>query len=129
VRRRPRRRRRGPCPAGPRRAHLPAVTLTWQHFFAGPSDRPTQNNLTAQPVVFYNLPAGWYLRSTASWNFDLASDQYAIRSERASARYGWPGGTTINLFVEPQWTVAHDGAGQPRFQVFAGLTLQFPMGR
>jgi len=31
--------------------------------------------------------------------------------------------------AEPQWTVAHDGDGQPKFQVFAGLNLQFPIGR
>jgi hypothetical protein len=36
---------------------------------------------------------------------------------------------TVNVFAEPQWTVAHDGAGQPKFQVFAGVNLQFPIGR
>jgi hypothetical protein len=40
--------------------------LTWQHSFAGPSNRPTQNHLTFQPFFIYNLPEGWHLRSTAS---------------------------------------------------------------
>ena len=35
--------------------------------------------------------------------------------------------TTINVFAEPQWTVAHHGAGQPKFQLFAGVNLQFPI--
>jgi len=62
--------------------------------------------------------------------FDLARDQDAIPIG-AGIGTVWlaKGGTTINLFVEPQWTVAHEGAGPPRFQVFAGLTLQFPIGR
>jgi hypothetical protein len=40
-----------------------------------------------------------------------------------------PGGASINAFAEPQFTVAHDGAGQPKFQVFMGLNLQFPLAR
>ena len=40
----------------------------------------------------------------------------------------WKAGTTTcNLFAEPQWTVAHDGSGVPKFQVFFGLNLQFPL--
>jgi hypothetical protein len=38
----------------------------------------------------------------------------------------WKAGTTImNLFVEPQWTVAHDGDGYPKVTVFAGLNMTF----
>lgn len=104
--------------------------LTWQHSFAGDDDRPTQNNLTFQPFFIYNLPQGYYLRSTATWIFDLERDHYVIP---LGAGFGkvWilQGGTTINVFAEPQWTVAHDGAGQPRFQVFAGVNFQFPIGK
>jgi hypothetical protein len=38
-------------------------------------------------------------------------------------------GTTINAFAEPQFSVVHGGTGQPHFQVFAGLNLQFPIGK
>jgi hypothetical protein len=47
------------------------VLLTWQQSFAGSNDRTTQNNLAFQPFFIYNLPNGYYLRSTASWSFDL----------------------------------------------------------
>jgi hypothetical protein len=47
------------------------VLLTWQHSFAGSNDRTTQNNLAFQPFFIYSLPNGYYLRSTASWSFDL----------------------------------------------------------
>ena len=32
-----------------------------------------------------------------------------------------------NLFAEPQWTVGHEGVGVPKFQVFMGLNIQFPL--
>jgi hypothetical protein len=104
--------------------------LTWQQSFAGASDRPPQNNLTVQPIVFYNLSEGWYLRSTAIWTFDLARGNYVIPIGTGIGKVlPVGGGTTINLFVEPQWTVAHDGAGQPKFQLFVGLNAQFPEGK
>ncbi|CAN7778952.1 hypothetical protein LJR296_007864 [Cupriavidus necator] len=30
--------------------------VTWQHSFAGDSDRPTQGNLSSQPFIIYSLP-------------------------------------------------------------------------
>jgi hypothetical protein len=102
--------------------------VTWQHSFAGNSDRVTQNNLAAQPVVIYNLADGVYLRSTATWNFDLVHNQYVIPVGAGVGKV-WllSSGTSVNAFAEPQWTVAHDGAGQPQFQVFAGVNFQFPI--
>ena len=38
-----------------------------------------------------------------------------------------PNGNTINLFAEPQFTLAHSGAGQPQFQLFSGVNLQFSL--
>jgi hypothetical protein len=37
-------------------------------------------------------------------------------------------GATLNLFVEPQGTVAHEGV-VPKLQVFMGLNMQFPLRR
>lgn len=38
----------------------------------------------------------------------------------------WKAGTTtMNAFIEPQWTVSHDGDGLPRFAMFAGLNVMF----
>ncbi|HTP70666.1 MAG TPA: hypothetical protein VML58_00500 [Burkholderiaceae bacterium] len=101
--------------------------LTWQHSFAGDGDRPTQNNAQLQPFFIANLPHGVYLRSTAVWQFDFARDTHYIPIG-AGAGYVWKAGsTTLNAFVEPQWTVSHDGANLPQFQVFMGLNLQFPL--
>lgn len=99
--------------------------LQWQASFAGDSDRPDLNTLTAQPFFIYNLPQGWYLRSTGVWTFDLENDKYYIPVGLGIGK-AWKVGTTImNAFVEPQWTVAHDGDGLPKFTVYAGLNLTF----
>ena len=52
--------------------------VTYQHSFAGHNDRPTQNNLQAQPFLMYNLPQAFYLRSTATWNFDMQRGTFYI---------------------------------------------------
>lgn len=104
--------------------------VTWQHSFAGDNDRPTQNNLSVQPFLIYNLAEGWYLRSTATMNFDLQRGKYSVPLGAGAGKVWVLGdGTTVNVFVEPQWTVAHDGDGQAKFQVYAGVNLQFPIGR
>jgi hypothetical protein len=114
----------------PRKSGIAAILVTWQHSFAGDSNRAEQDDLLTQPLVIYNLPNGWYLRSTAGWSFDLEQGQYVIPIGTGAGKV-WllHGGKTVNAFVEPQWTVAHDGQGQPKFQVFAGLNLQFPIGK
>ena len=114
----------------PQRWGLLGSLVTWQTDFAGDDDRPGQNGLTAQPFFIYNLPKGWYLRSTAVLNFDLERGTYVIPLGAGAGKvFVKPSGTTINLFAEPQFTVAHEGAGQPEFQLFSGVNLQFPMGK
>lgn len=104
--------------------------VTWQQSFAGDNDRRTQNNMQAQPFFIWNLPRGWYFRSSATWTWDLQLDTYYIPVGAGLGKvFKGGGGTTYNLFAEPQWTVAHDGDGVPKFQVFFGINLQFPMHR
>jgi hypothetical protein len=104
--------------------------VTWQHSFAGSSNRPTQNNLQAQPFFIYNLPRGWYLRSTATWNWDLHAGTHYIPIGIGTGKV-WrdSAGTTYNFFAEPQFTVAREGVAVPHFQVFFGLNMQFPIKR
>ena len=99
--------------------------VQWQASFAGDDDRGDVNTLTAQPFVIYNLPQGWYLRSTAVWTFNLRNADYYIPVGLGAGK-AWKSGTTImNAFIEPQWTIAHDGDGWPKFTIFAGLNLTF----
>jgi hypothetical protein len=112
----------------PRSFGIAGALVTGQHSIAGDEARPTQNGLSVQPLIIYNLPQGWYLRSTATWNFAFAQDTYVIPLGAGVGKV-WVvrGGTTVNAFVEPQFAIAHGGAAQPKFQIFAGLNLQFPL--
>lgn len=101
--------------------------VTWQQSFAGDDDRRDQNNLQAQPFIIYNLPHGWYARSTATWTWDFEESTYYIPLGFGGGKVWKVGNTTLNTFIEPQWTVAHDGDGTPKFQVFAGFNMQFPL--
>jgi hypothetical protein len=102
--------------------------VTYQHSFAGEGSRPTQNTLQSQPFVIYNLPQGFYLRSTATWNFDLQRGDYYIPLGFGVGKvWKLAGGTTLNVFVEPQWTAVRAGVA-PEWQIFSGLNMQFPLG-
>jgi hypothetical protein len=99
--------------------------IQWQASFAGQENRPNLSTLTAQPFVVFNLPQGWYVRSTATWNFNLKNGDYFIPVGLGAGKVWKSGSTIFNLFAEPQWTVAHEGAGAPKFQLFMGLNMTF----
>jgi len=111
----------------PHKWGLLGALVTWQQSFAGDSDRPKVSTLQVQPVLIYNLPDAWYLRSSATSSFDLRNGNYYIPIGFGAGKVWKAGTTTCNVFAEPQWTVAHDGSGVPKFQVFFGLNLQFPL--
>lgn len=111
----------------PQKWGLAGGLVTWQHSFAGDSDRATQNNLQAQPFFIYNLPQGWYFRSTATWNWDIKRNTYYMPIGTGLGKVFKAGGVTYNLFAEPQWTAVHsDDVAIPKFQLFFGLNMQFP---
>lgn len=87
---------------------LLGALVTYQHSFAGGDGRLVQNNLQAQPFVIYNLPQGFYLRSTATWNFDLERGAYYIPLGFGAGKiWTLTDGTTVNLFAEPQYRDAY----------------------
>jgi hypothetical protein len=107
------------------KARLIGALVQWQHSFAGQSSRPTVQSLTAQPFGIFNLPGGWYIRSTGIWTFDLQHGNYYLPVGLGGGK-AWKRGSVIyNAFVEPQYSVAHSGAGVPKWQIFAGLNMTF----
>jgi hypothetical protein len=100
--------------------------VTYQTSFAGDSDRESTSVLVAQPNAIFQVGGGWYLRSTGVWNFDLKNGNWSIPFGVGAGKVMKSGTALLNLFVEPQFTVAHHGVGQPAFQLFAGINLQFP---
>lgn len=108
---------------------LLGALLTYQHDVGGDADRSTQNILTFQPFVIYNLPHSFYLRSVGIWYFDWQTGDYYIPVGFGVGKvWKQKNGVVWNLFAEPQWTMAHEGEGVPNYQTFVGLNLQFPLG-
>lgn len=100
--------------------------LTWQASFAGESDRESTSLFATQPFVVWQLGKGTYLRSTGIWAFDLKSGDYSVPIGFGIGQVLKAGGLVYNIFLEPQFTILHSGAGQPEIQLFAGINVQIP---
>lgn len=104
---------------------LLGALVQYQSSFAGDNDRAHVESATFQPFVIHNLEAGWYLRSTATWTFDLKNDTHYIPLGLGAGKV-WKSGTNIlNAFFEPQWTVEHKGDGLAQFTLLAGINVTF----
>ena len=99
--------------------------VTYQHSFADSFGREPTKLLTVQPIAIYNLPQGFYVRSSAIWNFDFENNLGYIPVGLGLGKVFQVGKLTANAFVEPQYTVYHYGEQIPHWQVFAGVNLQF----
>ena len=100
--------------------------VTYQHSFSGDESAPAAQLLTVQPIIHYNLPDGFYLRSTGLWNFDFSNHVSNIPIGFGFGKvWSLLGGNTVNAYVEPQYSVYRHGAGAPIWQVFAGINFQF----
>lgn len=102
--------------------------VTYQTSFAGSGRRDDVDLLTFQPIANFNLSEGWYLRSSATWNFNLENGSgYVPVGLGVGKVIPLEKGITMNAFLEPQYTAWHDGPGAPRWQIFAGMNFQFPI--
>jgi hypothetical protein len=99
--------------------------LTWQHSFAGEDDREDVNVGAFQPFVFRQLGDGLYLRGAPIWVYNFENDNYSVPLGIGVGKVITSGTTTYNVFVEPQFSVADDGPGQPEWQVYFGFNMQF----
>ena len=99
--------------------------LTWQHSFAGEGDRADVNTGAFQPFLFYQLGGGTYLRAAPIWVYNFENDDYSVPLGLGIGQVIKSDKTVYNVFVEPQYSVADEGAGQPQWQVFLGFNMQF----
>jgi hypothetical protein len=78
-----------------------------------------------QPFLMIQLGKGTYLRSAPLWVFNFENSEYNIPIGFGIGKVVKSGNTVFNMFIEPQFTILHDGLRQPEVQIFAGLNLQF----
>jgi hypothetical protein len=99
--------------------------VTWQASFAGDEDRDDTNLLALQYFANWQLGNGYYLRSTPIWAFNLEKNTYNVPLGLGIGKVLKAGNQVYNMFIEPQYTVLHDGIGQPELQFFGGVNIQF----
>ena len=99
--------------------------VTYQQSFAGSSNRPDTSLMILQPIAFWQLGNGLYLRGAPIWQFDLENETYNVPFGLGIGKIIKSGGTVFNLFIEPQFSMFNKGVGNPGFQLFAGVNLQF----
>jgi len=99
--------------------------VTWQTDFAGGDRRVNTSLLTGQMFLTISVGGGWYVRSSPLAVFDLENDVTLVPFGLGMGKVVPLGRAVVNAFVEPQFTVYHEGRGVPSQQVFAGLNFQF----
>jgi hypothetical protein len=102
---------------------MAGTLVQWQKSFAGDDARRDVETATFQPIVIYKLPKGWYLRTSGIWSWNRENDDYYIPVGLGGGRAWGVGGKVVSAFIEPQWTVAHQGDGVPKFTLFAGISV------
>jgi hypothetical protein len=98
---------------------------TWQASFAGDEERDDTNLLALQYFAIWQLGNGTYLRSAPIWGFNLEKNTYNVPLGLGIGKVLKVGNQVYNMFIEPQYTVLHDGIGQPELQIFGGVNIQF----
>jgi hypothetical protein len=102
---------------------LLGVLGTYQQTLSGVSSHVT----VAQPLIFFNLPHGYYLRSSAPMTFDTGNHTSAVPVGIGLGKViEFDGGYTLNIYAEAQPSVYRLGVGAPNYQVFTGIALQLP---
>ena len=95
--------------------------VTWQTSVSGDDD---VNISFVQPLLFFQMGKGAYLRSSGAMAFDIENSSYYVPVGFGIGKVVKSGRSVFNMWLEPQFTIVHDGEGYPAFQVFAGLNLQ-----
>ena len=107
--------------------NLSSPTVQWGGLFTWQTDVSGSDNVNtaiAQPLLFFQMGKGAYLRSSGAWVFDIENNSYYIPVGIGIGKVVKSGRSVFNIFFEPQFTILHDGQGYPAFQVFAGINLQ-----
>lgn len=99
--------------------------VTWRADLGGDKSRESVNLLAVQPFYFWQLGKGLYFRGAPIMPFDLDKGEYHVPVGLGIGKVIKMKKTVFNFFVEPQPSVLVQGAGQPTFQIYGALNMQF----
>jgi hypothetical protein len=102
---------------------LLGALATYQHTLWGPGSEVT----TVQPIGYYNLKDGYYLRSSAIMSFSTYSHTSVVPVGFGVGKViKLEGDYVANVYAEAQPSVYTYGRGAPNFQLYLGAQIQFP---
>ena len=99
--------------------------VIWKTDVWGDDNRSSVNLLALQPFFIWQLGKGIYFRSVPIIPIDLDSGDYHVPLGMGVGKVIKMGSTVFNFFVEPQPSIAFKGEGQPTFQIYAAINMQF----
>ena len=99
--------------------------VTWKGDVGGDPTRDDVNLLAIQPFYFWQLGKGFYFRGAPIIPFDLDKGDYHVPVGLGIGKVVKMHNTVFNFFIEPQPSVLIHGAGQPTFQFYGALNMQF----
>jgi len=104
------------------RAYQWGGLVTYQTDISGDDDVSVA---VVQPFFMLQLGKGLYTGTAPLWVFNLEDSTYNVPIGLRLGKVMKSGHTVFNVFVEPQYTILHDGMGQPELQIFTALNMQF----
>jgi hypothetical protein len=108
---------------------LLGALVNYQIGVGGDKNRPQTQFIVAQPIFIIQVGQGYYLRSAPIWFFDLEKPTYNVPFGLGAGKAIPTDKVIYNLFIEPQFSIALRGIGQPAIQIFAGMNIQFKASR
>lgn len=99
--------------------------VIWRTDVGGDPTRADVNLLAIQPFYFWQLGKGLYFRGAPIIPFNLTNGEYHVPVGLGIGKVVKINKTVFNFFIEPQPSVLVRGKGQPTFQVYGALNMQF----
>lgn len=99
--------------------------VIWRTDLGGDANRDDVNLLAIQPIYFWQVGKGFYFRGAPIIPIDLNGGNYHVPMGMGLGKVVKIGGTVFNFFIEPQPSILVEGVGQPTYQIYGSLNMQF----
>lgn len=111
--------------AAPHRQFQTGGLVIWRTSIGGDKSRPDVSVLAVQPFLIWQMGKGFYFRSVPIWVFDLENGYYHVPIGFGIGQIFKINNIVFNFFIEPQHSALTYGPGQPVFQIYSALNMQF----
>ena len=99
--------------------------VIWRASIGGDENRDSTSVLAIQPFFIFQLGKGLYFRSVPIWVFDVKNNYHHVPLGLGIGKVIKIKKVVYNFFIEAQPSILVKGPGQPTFQYYAALNMQF----